>query len=125
MGFYWNFALLILIVSVVYLGSFFGLKGIAFALIFLVTILIIPSWYFLIKPLSKAALKEYLIEIIRPSIFFFLLLVVNLFLINLLDNLYIRIISVLIVAFILTVILNKIFNINAFTFLLNEIRKIN
>lgn len=66
MGFYWNFGLFLFIPLSVYLGSFKGLTGIAYALLVLQLISIYPAWLLLIKPLCDADFREYFYQIAKP-----------------------------------------------------------
>ena len=47
LGFYWNLGLLLLIPIVIYVGSFYGLIGIALSLLGLQIFLNVPNWYFM------------------------------------------------------------------------------
>ena len=68
LGFYWNLAMFIIIPLILYIGSFGGLKGTAWSLLFSGIILSIPGWYYMVYPLSKARFSEYFIQIIKPFI---------------------------------------------------------
>lgn len=60
LGFYWNLGLFVFLPATIWLGSNFGLIGVAGSIaIFKMIITLIPAWYFFIRPLSKASLKEY------------------------------------------------------------------
>jgi len=52
----------------IYVGSHWGLEGIGWGLIWLQVSLVIPNWYFLVKPLCGAGFVEYNKEIIVPAI---------------------------------------------------------
>ncbi|WP_019026676.1 MOP flippase family protein [Colwellia piezophila] len=66
LGFYWNLGLFSFIPLVIYLGSFYGLVGVATSLLSLQVFLNFPNWYFMVKPLCGAGFKEYFNEIITP-----------------------------------------------------------
>ena len=63
--FIWNIVLLILMPIVVYVGSMFGIVEVTIALTVTMILLFLPSWYFLVRKMSGATLKEYVISIIR------------------------------------------------------------
>ena len=58
--FLWNMFLLILIPFAVYFGSLFGIVGVTISLTFTMMILFVPSWYFLVRKMTGATLKEYM-----------------------------------------------------------------
>ena len=66
LGFYWNLGLFLLVPLAIYLGSFFGLVGVAFALLVLQIFLNFPNWFFMVRPLCGARFKEYFVQIILP-----------------------------------------------------------
>lgn len=66
MGFWWNLGLFFFIPLTVYIGSFWGIIGVAFAMLGLQVILTLPAWYFMINPLSGAGLKEFFWQMINP-----------------------------------------------------------
>lgn len=72
LGFYWNLGLFSFIPLSVYLGSFYGLAGVAFALLGLQIVLNFPSWFFMVKPLCGARFIEYFQQIFKPLIASFL-----------------------------------------------------
>jgi PST family polysaccharide transporter/teichuronic acid exporter len=58
--FLWNIFLLILIPFVVYFGSLFGIVGVTISLTVTMGLLFVPSWYFLVRKMTGATLKEYM-----------------------------------------------------------------
>jgi O-antigen/teichoic acid export membrane protein len=66
LGFYWNLGVFLLTPLVIYLGSVYGLIGVAISLLSLQILLHIPNWYFMVRPLCSAGFKEYFNEIIIP-----------------------------------------------------------
>lgn len=66
LGFYWNLALLFYIPVGIAIVSHLGLLAISWMLVVMSLTLILPSWYYLVKPLSGARLPEYLIQILTP-----------------------------------------------------------
>ena len=59
LGFYWNLALFGFIPLVIYLGSFWGVIGVAISLVGLHLLLFYPDWKFLVNPLCDASFMEY------------------------------------------------------------------
>jgi O-antigen/teichoic acid export membrane protein len=66
LGFYWNLLLFVFFPAAIYLGSTYGLKGVAFSLVILSFLFSIPNWYFMVKPLCDAKFKEYFFNILHP-----------------------------------------------------------
>jgi hypothetical protein len=66
LGFYWNFALFLFVPLVIYIGSYWGLKGVALAQVLLMIILMVPGWFYLVKPLCGAGLREYVSSFGKP-----------------------------------------------------------
>lgn len=69
LGFYWNLGLFAFIPLTIYIGSRWGLNGVAYSLLGLMIFLAIPNWYFMVKPLCGAEFKEYFWQILQPFIF--------------------------------------------------------
>ena len=126
LGFYWNLGLLLLIPIVIYVGSFYGLIGIALSLLGLQVFLNVPSWYFMVRPLCEAGFYEYFKQIFIPmitaviaSIFGFMayyFIPVN--------DLYIRSLIFLSLASLAYLSLLKLYNNNLYSLLLNFLKKI-
>ena len=68
LGFYWNLGLLLYIPTVIAIASKWGILGISWMLVFLSASLIIPSWFFLVKPLCGATFYEYHKPIITATL---------------------------------------------------------
>lgn len=66
LAFYWNFILFSFIPITIYLGSGFGINGVAYALLFLQVLLMIPTWYFMVGKLCGANFIEYFRQILIP-----------------------------------------------------------
>jgi O-antigen/teichoic acid export membrane protein len=109
-GFYWNLGLFFYIPLGIYIGSFWSLEGISYSLIILQLSLIVPNWYFLVKPLCKAKFIEYHRQIIIPiliSVFTsFILLNLSYFF----NNLFYKIIVISGLGMVLIFLLNYKFN---------------
>ena len=68
LGFYWNALMFLFFPVTIYLGSFYGLQGVAYSLVLLSIIFSIPNWYFMVRPLCGAKFKEYFYQILQPVI---------------------------------------------------------
>jgi O-antigen/teichoic acid export membrane protein len=66
LSFKWNFILLFIIPPVVWVGSLYGVTGIAIAMLILMLILYWPNWYFQVRPLCGAKFGEYTKQIALP-----------------------------------------------------------
>tara|TARA_B110000116_G_C16358520_1_gene368717 strand:- start:273 stop:569 length:297 start_codon:yes stop_codon:yes gene_type:complete len=58
--FIWNIVLLTLMPIVICAGSMLGIVEVTIALTLTMILLFLPSWYFLVRKMSGATLKEYL-----------------------------------------------------------------
>lgn len=65
-AFGWNLALLLFTGPVVWYGSQFGTQGMALAMTGLMAGLLVPGWYFLIRPSCGASLGEYFVQLLAP-----------------------------------------------------------
>ena len=65
-SFKWNVILALFVPCVLWWGSHFGVIGMALGLLGLQLALLIPSWYFLVKPCCKASLMEYFKQLVVP-----------------------------------------------------------
>nr|WP_299071522.1 MOP flippase family protein [uncultured Allomuricauda sp.] len=65
--FIWNVITLFVLPFFIYMGSIWDILGVAWALVFAMTILFYPSWKLLVNKMTGASFKEYLWAIIRPS----------------------------------------------------------
>ncbi len=64
LGFYWNLGILLLTPLVIYVGSFYDIVGIAFALFLYQLLLVIPAFKFVIQKLIPIRISEYLESLI-------------------------------------------------------------
>lgn len=71
LGFYWNLGLFFYIPISIYAGSYGGIVGISWSLVFLALSLVIPNWYFLVKPLCDVGFMEYHKTILLPALITF------------------------------------------------------
>ena len=67
-GFFWNLGLFFYVPSGIYIGSYWGLEGVSWGLVILAFSLIIPNWYFLVRPLCGSGFMEYHIQILKPAL---------------------------------------------------------
>ena len=67
LDFYWNFVFLFFILLFVLIGSYYGIYGVAWSLVFAMLLSIYPYWRFLINKMIIMDFLEYLKEII-PSV---------------------------------------------------------
>lgn len=66
LAFKWNLVLLVFLGPVIYLGSLYGVYGMAFAMAGLMAVLFVPAWYFLVRPSCGAGLGEYSMQLAVP-----------------------------------------------------------
>ncbi|HHB79006.1 MAG TPA: MOP flippase family protein [Saprospiraceae bacterium] len=66
LGFYWNLGLFVFIPAAIYIGSYWGLFGVANSLLGLQIIIFTPAWYYLVRPLSGASYQLYMKQIMIP-----------------------------------------------------------
>jgi lipopolysaccharide exporter len=68
LSFKWNMLLLLIMPPTIWIGSQFGIMGMAVAMATIGVVLYIPSWYFLIRPLCGATLGEYSMQMAVPLV---------------------------------------------------------
>ena len=66
LSFKWNIVQLFIVPPLLCLGSYFGARGLAWALLGLTLILYLPVWYLLVRPLCNLTLTEYAIAVFKP-----------------------------------------------------------
>ncbi|WP_415407157.1 MOP flippase family protein [Sulfurovum sp. CS9] len=59
LGFWWSVAGFIFIPMVIYTGSYWGLIGVSFSLLFYQVVLLLPNWYFIVQKMCNASFIEY------------------------------------------------------------------
>lgn len=128
MGFYWNLALFIFIPTTIWLGSFEGLIGVALYLaVFKIFITLFPSWYFFIRPLSKATLYEYFTSYARPTAIALFAGLLPLFAVLYISNNYVQVIAggltYIVLYLFLSFLLNKVMVQEIISFLPSKIKK--
>ena len=110
LGFWWNFALFFIIIVVIYMGSSFGLKGIAWSLLLLQVVLSVLSWYFLVNRLCSAGFLEYYKQILNPLFLATISGAIGYSGLIITDNYLLQITSVSVIGLIVYVILSMYFN---------------
>ncbi|MEZ8402373.1 MOP flippase family protein [Vibrio splendidus] len=65
-GMYWSFFEVTLMPLSIYLGSKFGVNGIAWGLVVFQLVTLLPTWYFLVSKLCDCSLYDYFIVQIKP-----------------------------------------------------------
>ncbi len=66
LSFKWNLGVMLVVPPVLWLSSRWDIQGMAIAQVLLMSILVIPSWYVLIRPACGAALSDYLQSLLTP-----------------------------------------------------------
>lgn len=66
LGFYWNLAMFLAMPLVIYIGSFWGISGVAYSLVASGIIFSFFAWHYMVKPLCGASFKEYFWQILKP-----------------------------------------------------------
>jgi len=66
LAFKWNVALLFLVPPSIWVGSWYGAEGMAYAMLALMAVLYVPGWYFLIRPCCGVKLSEYFLQLLVP-----------------------------------------------------------
>jgi O-antigen/teichoic acid export membrane protein len=73
----WNLGLLFFLIPATWAGASVGPLGLVVALLSVQLTLVIPNWYFLIRPVCNAGMVEYLYCILRPTIIAFFALLMG------------------------------------------------
>lgn len=97
LAFKWNLSLLLFIGPTIWLGSQYGVHGIAIAMAGLMAVLVVPAWYFLIFPSCRAGLREYLIQLAVPLVLSVAAGVVSFAIVSFLNNSLARLLTGLVV----------------------------
>jgi lipopolysaccharide exporter len=62
----WNLAMLCLVSPVLWMGSHYGILGLAWSLLGFTVVTFIPGWYVMVRPICNAGLLEYSVAALRP-----------------------------------------------------------
>lgn len=110
LGFYWNLGLFFYIPIGVYIASQWGLVGISWGLVIIMFSLMIPNWYFLVRPLCGAKFFEYHWQILKPMMLSVVVIVLGYFLSSTIENIFLKIGIISLVGAVIVIGLNLIFN---------------
>lgn len=110
LAFFWNFGILFLLPGVIFLGSQYGLNEISYALTIFMFALVIPNWYFQVRPLCHATFFEYHLQILKPAIIAILSTLIAAGAIYAFDSSYLRVIIAAGTGLISCLVLNTLFN---------------
>jgi O-antigen/teichoic acid export membrane protein len=109
-GFWWNLGLFFYVPIGIYISSQWGLVEISWGLVFIMISLVIPNWFFLVKPLCGASFIKYHKEIVLPAIISIIAgIIISLF-VDYIDDLVQRLILGTILWFVMIVGLNLLLN---------------
>jgi O-antigen/teichoic acid export membrane protein len=110
-GFWWNLGILFYVPIGIYVGSYWGLEGISWALVFLSFPLgMIASWYFIVNNLCDAGFVEYHKEIFIPAVVAVILGIIVYFSTYYIDTTLLKFIVAIFIGFLFVVGLNYILN---------------
>lgn len=110
LSFKWNMALLVFIGPTIWVGSQFGVHGMAFSMTGLMAILFVPGWYFLIRPSCGATLVEYSEQIAVPFVLTVSAGIFSYGVVQMLDGQLVRLMVGLVVGGLIYVALSSWFN---------------
>lgn len=79
LGFFWNLGLFLYVPIGIYISSHWGLIGVSWGSVIIMFSLMIPNWYFLVRPLCGAKFFEYHWQIVKPMMISILLIGVGYF----------------------------------------------
>ena len=110
LAFYWNLGLLLFVPGAIALTCQFGLVAVSWGMVAVMTSLIVPSWFFLVKSTSGAGLWEYLKQIVTPLFISVIIASVSYFSCGLTQNLTGKFITAGVAALATMALLNYVFN---------------
>jgi O-antigen/teichoic acid export membrane protein len=84
--FYWNGIKLIYVPISIYLGSFFGVVGVTFALLSIQVLLFYPTWKFIVNKICVTSLKKYTMNLSKPFLLVMLSGIIPFLLISFFDG---------------------------------------
>ncbi len=67
-GFWWSIGEFSLMPMIIYIGSHWGLIGVAMGLLIFQVLMLLPNWFFIVKKMCNASFKEYFMVQIRPLV---------------------------------------------------------
>jgi O-antigen/teichoic acid export membrane protein len=110
LGFYWNLGLFFYVPLGVYVSSQWGLIGVSWGLVFIMASLIIPNWYFQVRPLCWAEFFEYHWQIIQPMVISVILVIAGYFLSGYIENVFLKMGLISLAGAAIVIGVNMIFN---------------
>jgi len=119
LAFIWNLILIFIIPVVIFIGSIWGLEGVAWGLVIVVLLLTFPNWYFLVKSSCQASFLEYHKQLILPIMIFIITVGVGYTLNFFLKSFLLRLTSLIIFTSSFIYFLSLIFNKNFIKFMIN------
>lgn len=109
-GFWWNLLLLFYVPFMIYISSQWGIMGISWGMAIALLSIIIPQWYFIVRPLCGARFLEYYKEILTPMIIVVTSGSLVYILINDLEIIMLKFIFSILIGSILIIVLNYFLN---------------
>ncbi len=122
-GFYWTLMQLLIIPPVIYFASFDGLITVAWTIVGLRAIFVIPQWYFLINPLTGIKFMEYVNMIIKPFMIASMSFIVSYYFMKLFTDPIIYVLFGTVIFLIIYIILTIMFNKKILIYSLSLVRK--
>ena len=110
LSFKWNLALLFIVPPVLWVGSHWGIAGLAMTQAILMVGLMIPGWYFLVRPSCGAGGMEYAISILSPLVAAFLAMLLSYLAVSGITEPVSRLIGAAVVAVPVYLLLSYVFN---------------
>jgi O-antigen/teichoic acid export membrane protein len=68
LSFRWNLALLVIVGPTLWIGAHWGIESLAMAQALLMAVLLMPGWYFLVRPTCGATSREYAESLLSPML---------------------------------------------------------
>jgi O-antigen/teichoic acid export membrane protein len=68
LSFWWNAAQLCIVFPILWAAGHFGIEGLAAGQVAIMTAILVPGWYFLVRPSCGARLGEYLLALLSPLV---------------------------------------------------------
>lgn len=110
LGFYWNLGLFFYVPLGVYISSQWGLIGVSWGLVFIMVSLMIPNWYFLVRPLCGARFLEYHWQMIKPIMISAILILIGYWMSGYFENIYVKVWMVSLLGAVIVILWNIFFN---------------
>jgi O-antigen/teichoic acid export membrane protein len=122
-GFWWNLGLLFYIPIGIVISSQWGLIGVSWGLVILMSSLVMPNWYFLVRNLCGAGFIEYHKQIFVPSIISLIIGGIIYFILVYFDSMLLRFIGSIVIGSILVIGLNYLINKKSFIEIVKSVRR--